>query len=392
MKKIRIILLVLLTLAVPVVALAPAAYAGNFRSGENVTTKKGEVVDHTLFIAGNNIEINGTVKGDVFCAGQNITINAHVDGDVICAGMNLEIGGTVSGDVRAAGQVVVLRGKVEHNASLAGSNVRVDGSATIGGDLQTAGSMSTINGSVARDIDAAGSTVTLNGGVGRDVQAATDNLRLESSAKISGDITYYSHNSLQKSGSPQIDGTVARKDPPAKQEPRNVSPLPGIFFSFFSLLLFAFVLLGLFPRKLQKLTDLALTKPGVTALIGLAVCIGMPAVILVSFMTLVGGLFGIVLLLAWITVLLASGVLASYYIGRLALMKSPYHPFVAMLVGVIIISALLAIPVVNIIVMIAIALFGSGMIVREIFEKNATPRYETLTHPKTKHPRKTKEA
>jgi cytoskeletal protein CcmA (bactofilin family) len=392
MKKIRIILLALLVLAVPVVALAPAAYAGNFKSGENVTTKNSDVIDHTLFVAGNNIEVNGTVKGDVFCAGQNITINAHVDGDVICAGMNLEIGGTITGDVRAAGQFVMLRGKVEHNASLVGSNVRVDGSAAIGGDLQTAGSMSTINGTVSRDIDAAGSNVTLNGNVGRDVQATADRLQLDSSAKVSGNITYYSHNSLDKSTSAQIAGKVTRKEPPTKQESRNTSPLPGILFSFFSLLLFAFVLLALFPRKLGNLTNLALTKPGMTVLIGLAACIGVPAVILVSFMTLIGGLFGVVLLLAWIVILLISGVLASYYIGRLALMKSPYHPFVAMLVGVIIVSALLVVPIVNIIMMVGIALFGSGMIIREIFEKSSAPRYETLAHPKTKRSRKTKEA
>jgi hypothetical protein len=157
-------------------------------------------------------------------------------------------------------------------------------------------------------------------------------------------------------------------------------------------LLVAFVLLALFPRKLGNLSNLALTKPGMTALIGLAACIGVPAVILVSFMTFVGALLGIVLLLAWIVILLASGVLASYYTGRLALMKSPRHPFVAMLVGVVIISVLFAIPIVNIITMIAVALFGSGMIVREIFEKSSAPRYETLAHPKKKQSRKTKEA
>jgi cytoskeletal protein CcmA (bactofilin family) len=391
MKKIRIILLTLLVAVVPMVALIPVAHAANFKSGDNVATKSSDVIDHTLFIAGDNIKVNGTVKGDVFCAGQNITINAKVDGDVICAGMNIEIGGTIAGDVRAAGQVVVLKGSVTHNASLAGSNIRVDGSAKIGGDLQTGGSMTTINGSVARDIDAAGSTVTLNGTAGRDVQAATDNLRLDSNAKIDGAITYYSHNTVDKSASAHVSGEITRKEPQTKRHETNTNPFPGIFFSFFSLLLFAFVLLAVFPRRLSGLTDLALTKPGMTVLIGLAACIAAPAIILVSFMTVVGAFLGIVLLLAWVVILLLSGVLASYYIGRLALMKSPYNPFIAMLVGVIIISALLAVPVVNIITLIAIMLFGSGMVIRELFEKNATPSYTTLTHPKATKTRKTKE-
>jgi hypothetical protein len=128
-----------------------------------------------------------------------------------------------------------------------------------------------------------------------------------------------------------------------------------------------------------------------TVLIGLAACIATPAIILVSFMTVIGAFLGVVLLLAWIVILLLSGVLASYYTGRLVLMKSPYNPFVAMLVGVVIVSALLALPIVNIVTMIAITLFGSGMIIRELFEKNATPTYATLTHPTVKKAHKTKE-
>lgn len=385
MKRIKIILLALLVMAVPVVALAATTNAGSFRSGDNIATQKDEVIDHTLFVAGNNVEVNGTVKGDVFCAGQNIIINANVDGDVICAGMNVEIGGVVMGDVRAAGQVVTLTGKVERNATLAGSSIRVDDGATIGGDLQSAGDATTINGVVGRDIDAAGSMITLSGMIGRDVQATTDNLRLSSGAKVNGSITYYSHNSIDKSGDAAVNGAIARKEPKTAPREQTTNPLPGMLFSLLALLTLAFVLLAIFPRKLEEVTNLALTKPGMTALIGLAACIGVPAIIIVSFMTIIGALLGVVLLLAWIVVMLISGVLTSYYIGRLVLMRSAQHPFVAMLLGAIIFSALLIIPIVNVITMAAAALFGSGMVVRELFGKNTTPKYGKVSHPRRKN-------
>lgn len=384
MKKIKILLLALVVMAVPLLAFTATSHAGNFRSGDNVATKKDEVINHTLFIAGNNVEINGTVKGDVFCAGQNITVNAAVDGDVICAGMNLEINGTVMGDVRAAGQNVTLAAKVDRNATLAGSNIRIDSIAKVGGDLQTAGDITTINGTVARDIDAAGTSVTIAGMVGRDLQAATENLRLNSDAKITGNVTYYSNNAISKAADAAVAGKISQKEPQTKYEDRASDPLPGILFSFFTLLTFGFVLLALFPRKLKELTDLALTKPGMTVLIGLAATIGVPAVILVSFMTVVGIFVGITLLLAWVIVMLASSVLASYYIGRLIFMRSPQHPFVVMLVGIVTLSVLLLIPIVNILTIIATMLFGSGMVVRDVFAKTSAPRYDKLVRPARK--------
>ena len=101
-------------------------------------------------------------------------------------------------------------------------------------------------------------------------------------------------------------------------------------------------------------------------------------------MTIIGVYLGVVLLLGWIVVMLMSGVLASYYVGRLALARTTHHPFMAMIAGVIIFSALLIIPIVNVITLIAAALFGSGMVIRELFEKNSTPKYETLSHPRRK--------
>lgn len=383
MKKIKIILFALAMLVVPLFVFASGVQAGSFHGGDNVVIKKGETIDHTTFVAGNNVEVNGTIKGDLFCAGQNITVNAVVEGDVICAGMNVDIGGTVMGDVRAAGQVVTLSAKVNHNASLAGNMVKTESGSKVS-DLQAAGNSTVLNGTVERDADVAGSTVTINGMVGRDIQATTDGLRLDSGAKVSGSITYYSHNQLETTSGAQVAGKTTRKDPPKQESTREVNPVPGAIFSFFALLTVAFAFLALFPRKLKVLTDLALTKPGTTVLIGLAACVGVPLVILASFVTVIGAYLGVILLLAWIVVMMLSGILASYYTGRLLFMRTPQHPFVAMLAGVIVLSVLMLIPIVNFATIIASMLFGSGMVMRELFAKTAKPTYERPTHPTKK--------
>jgi hypothetical protein len=380
MGKIKIILFALLIVAVPLFAFASTSYAGSFHSGDNVTINKNEVVDHTLFIAGNNVEVDGTVKGDVFCAGQNVTINATVEGDVICAGMNINIGGTVAGNVRAAGQVVTLSATVGHNASLAGNTVTTESNSNVNSDLQAVGNTLTLNGTTSRDVDIAGKMVAIDGFIGRDLQTTTDNLQLSSNSKVGGSLTYYSHNQLQRSDGSVVNGTVTQKQPQA-QETQPMNPIPIMILSFITLLVLAFALLALFPRQLRQLTDMALTSPGTTALVGLAACVAVPIVVIASLITVIGAFFGIILLFIWIIVMMLSSVFASYYAGRLVFMRSSQHPFIIMLAGVVIVSALIMIPVINILTVIAIALFGSGMVVRQLFSHASAPRYESVTHP-----------
>ncbi len=382
MKRGLIALLALVLGAVSVAFIGDTSYAGSFRNGTNVIVQKSETVDHTLFAAGSNVEIDGTVNGDVFCAGQNITINGTVNGDVICAGMNVQVNGVVTGDVRAAGQTVTLSGIVQHNASLAGSIVRTDASSRITNDLQAVGSTLTVNGPIGRDIDVAGSAVSLNSSIGRDAQIASSSLNLQSNAMLAGSLTYYSDNTLTQDNGAHVAGTITKKQPQKRHDEHQSNPVASAIMSFLMLVTLGFVLIALIPRQMKTLTDLAVSKPLMTLAIGLAACIGVPALILVSFLTVIGAFVGIVLLLGWIVVMILSAAFASYYAGRLVLARMPQYPFVVMLTGVVVISILLLIPIVNILTYIAIALFGSGMVVRCVFNQVPKPNYAALTKSK----------
>jgi cytoskeletal protein CcmA (bactofilin family) len=381
MKKLKLILLALVVMAVPLLALATTSYAGDFRSGNNTVIGKDEIIDRTLFISGNNVEINGEIKGDIFCAGQNITINARVSGDVLCAGMNIRVDGTVDGDVRVAGQVVVLAGTVARNASLAGNTITLDATGKVGNDLHAAGSAITLNGQVARDAEASGENIIINTMVGRHVAAATNNLTLGDQAIVKGDVTYYSNNKLHQAGGAQIAGKTLQKEPTqGKHQEKSANPLAealtgGIAF-LFMLLVLAMAVAALFPRMLHAVSDNAITKPGMTILIGLAACIAVPILIIGSFMIVVGIFLGVTLLLAWVLVMLLSGVFFSYYLGRLVFSRSPKHPLLTTFVGVLIVALLVVIPGINVLTMIAIALFGSGMVIRELLTRTPTPVYE----------------
>ncbi len=382
MRKLKLILVAALVLAVPLFAFVGTAYAGNFRSGDNVAVKKGEVIDHTLFIAGNNIEVNGEIKGDLFCAGQNVTVNAKVAGDVICAGMNVRVEGTVEGDVRLAGQNVVLAAQVTRNASLAGSTITTDEGSAVGGDLQAAGSTTVINGKVTRDLDATGEKVTVNSMIGRNISAASENFSLGEAANVAGNVTYYSNNTLQQADSAQVLGKVSQEKPQTYEQ-KTGNDMGGIFansFMFFLMLLvLSMAVVALFPRLFTTVSGNAIEKPGTTVLIGLAANILVPVLVIASMLTIVGLLLGGVLLLAWIVVMMLSCTFFGFYLGRLVLNRVNQNPLLIMFVGIVIVSVLALIPIVNVLTYIAAVLFGSGIVVRELVRRTPKPSYETAT-------------
>ena len=55
-----------------------------------------------LYVFGNNLVIQGTVRGDVIAAGSSVTITGHVTGSVMAAGSTLVVSGPVDGSVRLA--------------------------------------------------------------------------------------------------------------------------------------------------------------------------------------------------------------------------------------------------------------------------------------------------
>src|SRR4030065_2265570 len=98
---------VLLTFSISAPFLAAA-----LRGGDAVTVASGEVVDDDLYIAGNNIIIDGTVNGDLWAIGSTITVNGEVKGSIVAAAQTVNINGNVSHAVRLAGETINISGNV----------------------------------------------------------------------------------------------------------------------------------------------------------------------------------------------------------------------------------------------------------------------------------------
>jgi len=324
---------------VPAMAAAPptphstaSAAAGDDREGPQ-------------FYTGVLIDVSGTVDGDVYASGQSVIISGDVTGDVIAAAQTITITGTVEGDVRLAGQDVTISGDVSRSGTIFAANIVLTRAGSLGDDLVGAAGDVRIGGSVGRDVMLSVGRLSINGSVG-------------------GDLTYVSDRDARITDGAVV-GSVERVEP--AQTPRvEVSPW-AVFFGWFlgslyAIIAFSLIALSagfLLPRWLRRVTDHLVPSPWKALLVGFVACLAVPAAAVFLLLTVIGAPLALVLLLVWFVLLLASFVYGAFYVGRL-LFRGDQHPAVIALVGGLILITALQIPWINVIVWLATVFFGLG--------------------------------
>jgi len=295
------------------------------------------------FYAGTNVDITGTVDGDVYAAGQSVTISGDVTGDVIAAAQTVTITGTVDGNVRLAAQNVSISGEVMRSGTIASSDLTVSPT-----------------GSFGDDVVGAADTVTVSGEIERDLLLSVN--RLAISGSVGGDVTYTSDTDARISTG-AVTGTVERIEPPRAAEPSPWAVIGGWLLG----LLYALVALSvvtllsglLLPRWLHRVTDQLMPSPWKALLVGFVASIVVPFALLFLLVTVVGAPLALAGILIWIVLTLATFVYGAYYLGRIVF-RGDQHPVVTSLVGGAILIVALQIPWLNVIVWLAMVFFGLG--------------------------------
>jgi cytoskeletal protein CcmA (bactofilin family) len=113
---------------VPIVALA-ATYM------HETSVAQGQTVQGNLYLAGSNPTMAGTVNGDLLMAGGTVNVSGNVGADAMLAGGNVNVTGPIGGDLRAAGGSLVVNTRVNGEAVLFGGDITVGPQAVIAGDL-----------------------------------------------------------------------------------------------------------------------------------------------------------------------------------------------------------------------------------------------------------------
>lgn len=403
------------------IVLAPlsTALAYEGRGGETVVIDVDEVIDDDLYVSANTVLINGTVKGDVYAVGSTVTVNGTVEDDLVAGGQAVTVNGTVGDDVRAAGAAMVLgtRAEVGGDVIAVGGSLEAQDGSAVEGDLLFTGYQALLAGTVGGNVSVDCNGLELQGTVGGDVEGAVGakeatapispfqfipgmprvpvvpgGLTIGDSAQIGGSLVY---TAPQEAGfaSQVVEGEVEYTEQIVETTQAQPTPGRGVLRWFLRnarrfvvLLAIGLLLVWLVPGVLGRPADEMASKPwpslglGAATYFGLPVAVGAVAIgvilltLLLRLLTLsglssavfwVGTAVLLVLVVAFaLAVAYFTKLVVAYWGGRLLLglaqREGAPNRFWSMVIGVAIVAALLAVPLVGWMVGVVIALFGLG--------------------------------
>jgi hypothetical protein len=413
----RLALTGLLILAL--LSLAPPALAIGWREGQTVVIGADEVIEDDLYVGAGTFILEGIVEGDLFVGGETIIINGTVEGDLWAAGNSVEVNGVVTDDARMGGAALTLGrdAEVGDDLMVAGYSFESKAGSTVGGTFFFGGAQALLSGIINEDVYVGSNGLEIEGVIEGSVWAEVGDptrlsyvdpsqywddlppvprvatgLTLGREAKIGGDLEYRSSIAVDVSVD-VVDGAVDHIRRVSEGIPELVTG-PGLatWWALVSVRrLVAFVIVGLLlvwlarswikrpAEKLRSQPWLCLGWGAMTYfLFPLALCVLVGVVIVVAVVLgaatlgemvlavlVVGFTFVLALAVVYgLIVVYLSKIVFAYWIGDVILassgVKGPQRMIWSLLTGLLIVSAVMAIPCLGSLFALVVSMLGLG--------------------------------
>ena len=353
MKK---ILIAFFAVVLMVPFIASAADIRVNEEGGNEIISQNETVKN-VYSFGNNIQVEANVLGDFVGMGNYLAVDGDVQYGLIAAGSNVIINGSVGQSARVAGGMLQINGDVGEDLLVAGGTVEVGDDSKIAGDLMIAGGTVEVNGDVGGTIKASGSQVALNGMVAGNIEVdGADKLTIGDNAIIHGNINYSSPEEATISSKAQINGEIVYN----KIESSNsfVKQIAGIFtvgaiISYIGMFILIIVLTYLLGKFTRLAVERGLTKPFPMFGWGVLTLIVIPIISLLLLVSVLGMQVGFVLSMIYVELALFARPIGAILLGTAIFRmfskdKTGYRvDWLTGLVGMVVASILMIIPVVG---------------------------------------------
>lgn len=360
-----------LLLALP--ATVPPVAAAEIVRGTRVTIAEPTTIRDDLYLVAGNVQLLGTVAGDVTAAAAVLNLVGRVDGSLTVVAGRTEVRGVVGRAVRVAGGSVAVYGRVAGDVVVAGGTLTIVEGATIEGDLVVAGNAVTVveGATVAGDLVGSVRTLTVEGRIGGALDATVDRLVVTRRGRIDGPVRYRSDRPAEVDERAIVVGPVERGDPAPLLPVGGPLAWRGFALPRWAALLTAgAVLLLIAPRRVVAVAEAVRATPLTALPVGLGVAVLGPIGLGLLVLTIVALPIVALAGAAYAAALYLSQVVVGLAVGRLLLRLSPARigrgpNVMAMALGVTLLAALRLAPVpyAGIALPLAIALLGVGAIV-----------------------------
>lgn len=286
----------------------------------------------------------GQTVDSVQAVGGTVIIHGTVDGDVSVASGTLLIDGVVHGNVQSGAGAVTINGRVDGNVQVGAGTLDIGPDAVIAGTLAGGAGSATVAGTVLGD-------ATLG----------TGSLVLQPTARFGGDLRY--NGDLTDNGA-AVQGELVRD---TSLGAVNFGPILGVgrfvltVYGFLVNVVLGAILLLAFPAGSRRLADDIESRPVRAGLYGLAVIIGVPILLIVLVVTIIGiplAIVGAILfgLTAWVASVYGRYAVGEWLVGY----TDVDNRWVALLVGLVVVGLVALVPLLGGIVEFLVLLLGLG--------------------------------
>lgn len=159
-----------------------AVLARAIQQGDNCSIPEDEIVEGTLFVFCQNLQIAGRVEGNLIGVGLRTTISGTVGENVYLAGLELDLTGTVNGDLHYVGLMLELasagakpRQAVRGQLIFAALSFALEAGTRVSGPIAGFGYQALIHGEIFGEVNYWGSALVLNNSLRGDVFATVGN-------------------------------------------------------------------------------------------------------------------------------------------------------------------------------------------------------------------------
>lgn len=307
-------------LAVATLALlapAPCARAADPQIGQTVV-KSGPTVASDLYAFGGGVDVQADVEGDLVAAGGRVVTTGRVRGNLIVAAGSVVAGGHVFRNVRAGGGAVTISGHVERNLNAGGGTVVLTPEAVIDGRARLVGGEVRVAGTIARKLYAAGAVIVLAGEIQGDVELVGQEIEVLPTARLKGSLTYWSPRDAKIDRRARISGRVTHNLP---ELPRSLARSGTALVTVSRLLFMAglivtgIVLYLLFPDFTVLASHTIGSDPIKSLGVGLLLVVALPAIAILTMLTILGIPLGLILFVLYFAALLVGFLVTAFFLG-----------------------------------------------------------------------------
>lgn len=293
-----------------------SAEAGLFVTKDTYVLPTNESVKENLYVASGSISLEGKVSGDVFGLGNSITVLGPVTGDIFLAGSELDVVFPTQGDVRVLGERVFVASSTAGDVIAFGDTVRIGEGITVGGDVFVLASKTNMQGIFKGDVSVQGDSVVLGGSFKGDVSVKARDILIKKGTVIDGVFTYHGVKPVVMEEEVNIK-TVTFVPLQIKPVKWGIISFVGIVLLLKTLMSFlaGLVLFVLFRRFVEACASEATLRPISLFGWGLLFVVGVPIIVILSFVTIIGSMIGGSVASFFVAFVFLSKVLSSIVIG-----------------------------------------------------------------------------